>query len=135
MHERDDGSAPVVAGCKGLHELELRAGDGVDVHSSLIGSVPAPATDLMRAIVALQDAIPAANVTWMIAGTPEDTSRTVVPGSARAGIDLRFDDGGDELLERVRALIPPGRRAGRQGRLPARDVAARRARRCRRWRA
>ena len=30
--------APVVAGCKGLHELELRAGDGVDVHSSLIGS-------------------------------------------------------------------------------------------------
>ena len=46
MHERADGSAPVVAGCKGLHELELRAGDGADVHSSLIGSVPAPATDL-----------------------------------------------------------------------------------------
>jgi acetylornithine deacetylase/succinyl-diaminopimelate desuccinylase-like protein len=108
MHERADGSAPVVAGCKGLHELELRAGDGVDVHSSLVGSVPAPATDLTRAIVALQEAIPAANVTWMIAGTPEDVSRTVVPGSARAGIDLRFDDGGDALLERVRGLIPPG---------------------------
>ena len=54
MHERDDGSAPVVAGCKGLHELELRAGDGVDVHSSLIGSVPAPASDLMRALLAIQ---------------------------------------------------------------------------------
>ena len=107
MHEGDDGTAPVVAGCKGLHELELRAGDGVDVHSSLIGSVPAPASDLMRALLALQDAIPAANVTWLIAGTPEDTSRTVVPGSARAGIDLRFDSGGDELLERVRSLIPP----------------------------
>ncbi len=66
-----------------------------------------PASDLARAMIALQDAIPAANVTWMIAGTPEDTSRTVVPGSARAGIDLRFDSGGDELLERVRALIPP----------------------------
>jgi acetylornithine deacetylase/succinyl-diaminopimelate desuccinylase-like protein len=38
MHESEDGTAPVVAGCKGLHELELRAGDGVDVHSSLIGS-------------------------------------------------------------------------------------------------
>ena len=108
MHEGDDGSAPVVAGCKGLHELELRAGDGVDVHSSLIGSVPAPASDLMRALIALQDEIPAANVTWMIAGTPADTSRTVVPGSARAGIDLRFDRDGDELLARVRALIPPG---------------------------
>ena len=107
MHEGDDGTAPVVAGCKGLHELELRAGDGVDVHSSLIGSVPAPATDLTRAIVAVQEAIPAANVTWMIAGTPEDASRTVVPGSARAGIDLRFDRGGEELLERVRSLIPP----------------------------
>ena len=107
MHERDDGSAPVVAGCKGLHELELRAGDGVDVHSSLIGSVPAPASDLMRALLAIQEEIPAANVTWMIAGTPEDTSRTVVPGSARAGIDLRFDAGGDELLERVRELVPP----------------------------
>ena len=45
----------------------------------------------MRAIVALKEAIPAANVTWMIAGTPEDVSRTVVPGTARAGIDLRFD--------------------------------------------
>jgi acetylornithine deacetylase/succinyl-diaminopimelate desuccinylase-like protein len=107
MHEGEDGRAPVVAGCKGLHELELRAGDGVDVHSSLIGSVPAPATDLMRSLVRLQEEIPAANVTWLIAGTPADTSRTVVPGLARAGIDLRFSDGGDELLERVRALIPP----------------------------
>ncbi len=107
MHEGDDGSAPVVAGCKGLHELELRAGDGVDVHSSLVGSVPAPAFDLMRTLITLQDEVPAANVTWMIAGTPADTSRTVVPGMARAGIDLRFDDGGEELLERVRALIPP----------------------------
>jgi acetylornithine deacetylase/succinyl-diaminopimelate desuccinylase-like protein len=108
MHEGDDGSAPVVAGCKGLHELELRAGDGVDVHSSLVGSVPAPASDLMRAVLALQREIPAANVTWMIAGTPEDTSRTVVPGMARAGIDLRFDADGDALLERVRRLIPDG---------------------------
>jgi acetylornithine deacetylase/succinyl-diaminopimelate desuccinylase-like protein len=62
----------------------------------------------MRALLALQDAIPAANVTWLIAGTPEDASRTVVPGSARAGVDLRFDAGGDELLERARELIPPG---------------------------
>jgi acetylornithine deacetylase/succinyl-diaminopimelate desuccinylase-like protein len=108
LAEGADGSAPVVAGCKGLHELELHAGDGVDVHSSLIGTIPAPASDLTRAIVALQEAIPAANVTWMIAGTPEDESRTVVPGSARAGIDLRFDDGGDELLERVRAVLTPG---------------------------
>jgi acetylornithine deacetylase/succinyl-diaminopimelate desuccinylase-like protein len=108
MHERADGSAPVVAGCRGLHELELRAGDGVDVHSSLVGSVPAPASDLMRALLALQAEIPAANVTWLIAGTPEDASRTVVPGSARAGVDLRFDAGGDELLARVRELIPPG---------------------------
>ena len=107
MHERADGSAPVVAGCKGLHELELRAGDGVDVHSSLIGSVPVPASDVVRTLVLLQAEIPAANVTWLIAGTPEDASRTVVPGSARAGIDLRFDSGGDELLERVRELIPP----------------------------
>jgi acetylornithine deacetylase/succinyl-diaminopimelate desuccinylase-like protein len=107
MHEAEDGSAPVVAGCKGLYELELRAGDGVDVHSSLVGSVPAPASDLARAILALQAAIPAANVTWMIAGTPEDVSRTVVPGSARAGVDLRFDTGGDALLARAREVLPP----------------------------
>ena len=126
----------MVAGCKGLHELELRAGDGVDVHSSLIGQVPAPASDLMRARSSpCSEAIPAANVTWMIAGTPEDASRTVVPGSARAGIDLRFDDGGDELLERVRALMPARRRADRQGHLPARDRRRSTRRRCRRWRA
>jgi acetylornithine deacetylase/succinyl-diaminopimelate desuccinylase-like protein len=58
--------------------------------------------------VALQEAVPGANVTWMVAGTPQDTSRTVVPGSARAGIDLRFADRGAELLERVRAAAPPG---------------------------
>jgi acetylornithine deacetylase/succinyl-diaminopimelate desuccinylase-like protein len=104
--EEADGSAPLVAGCRGLHELELHAGGGRDVHSSLAGSVPAPAADLARAIVALHDAVPDANVTWMVAGTPEDTSRTVVPGRARAGIDLRFEDGGDELLERVRAALP-----------------------------
>jgi hypothetical protein len=57
--------------------------------------------------VRVQAEIPAANVTWLLAGTPEDTSRTVVPGSARAGIDLRFDSGGDALLERVRALSRP----------------------------
>jgi acetylornithine deacetylase/succinyl-diaminopimelate desuccinylase-like protein len=28
----------------------------------------------------------------MLAGTPEDVSRTVVPGTARAGVDIRFDD-------------------------------------------
>lgn len=108
LAEEDDGSAPVVAGCKGLHELELHAGNGIDVHSSLVGEVPAPAADLARAIVALQEAVPAANVTWMLAGTPEDESRTVVPGSARAGVDLRFDDGGDALLGRVREVLTAG---------------------------
>jgi len=108
LAEGEDGSAPVVAGCKGLHELELRAGNGVDVHSAFWAEVPSPATDLARAIIALREAIPAANVTWMLAGTPEDESRTVVPGSARAGIDLRFDDGGGALLERARAVLPAG---------------------------
>jgi acetylornithine deacetylase/succinyl-diaminopimelate desuccinylase-like protein len=106
--EEADGTGPLVAGCRGLHELELRAGGGADVHSSLAGSVRAPAAELACAVVALQDAVPEANVTWMVAGTPEDTSRTVVPGLARAGIDLRFADGGDALLERVRAAIPDG---------------------------
>ena len=72
LAEGPDGSAPVVAGCKGLHELELRSGDGVDVHSAFWAEIPSPATELARAIVALREAIPAANVTWMIAGTPED---------------------------------------------------------------
>ena len=40
LAEGEDGSAPVVAGCKGLHELELRAGDGVDVHSAVLGRGP-----------------------------------------------------------------------------------------------
>jgi acetylornithine deacetylase/succinyl-diaminopimelate desuccinylase-like protein len=108
LAEENDGSAPVVAGCKGLHELELHARDGVDVHSAYVGEVPAPAADLARAIVALQAAVPAANVTWMLAGTPEDESRTVIPGRARAGVDLRFDDDGDGLLARVRGILPAG---------------------------
>jgi acetylornithine deacetylase/succinyl-diaminopimelate desuccinylase-like protein len=81
----------VFAGVKGLYELEMTAGGGPDVHSSRVGQVPEPAVDLARAIVELKARVPAANVTWMIAGTPEDESRTVVPGSARAGIDLRYD--------------------------------------------
>ncbi len=97
----------VFAGVLGLYEIELTAGGGPDVHSSRVAEVPAPAIDLAKAVVAIKKAVPAANVTWMIAGTPEDDSRTVVPGSARAGIDLRFDAGGDELLARVRELIPP----------------------------
>jgi acetylornithine deacetylase/succinyl-diaminopimelate desuccinylase-like protein len=82
----------VFAGVKGLYELELTAGGGPDVHSSRVAEVPAPAVDLARALVALKERVPAANVTWMIAGTPEDVSRTVVPGTARAGVDLRFDE-------------------------------------------
>jgi acetylornithine deacetylase/succinyl-diaminopimelate desuccinylase-like protein len=80
----------VFAGVKGLYELELIAGGGPDVHSSRVAEVPEPAVDLARAIVELKGRVPAANVTWMIAGTPEDESRTVVPGTARAGIDIRF---------------------------------------------
>jgi acetylornithine deacetylase/succinyl-diaminopimelate desuccinylase-like protein len=82
----------VFAGVKGLYELELTAGGGPDVHSSRVTDVPEPAVDLARALVALKDRVPAANITWMIAGTPEDVSRTVVPGTARAGVDIRFDD-------------------------------------------
>jgi acetylornithine deacetylase/succinyl-diaminopimelate desuccinylase-like protein len=82
----------IFAGVKGLYELELSAGGGPDVHSSRVAEVPEPAVDLARAVLALKEAVPAANVTWMIAGTPEDVSRTVVPGTARAGIDVRFDD-------------------------------------------
>ena len=55
------------------------------MHSSRVAEVAAPAVDLARAIVALKERVPAANVTWMLAGTPEDVSRTVVPGTARAG--------------------------------------------------
>jgi acetylornithine deacetylase/succinyl-diaminopimelate desuccinylase-like protein len=82
----------IFAGVKGLYELELSAGGGPDIHSSRVAEVAEPAVDLARAIVALKAQVPAANVTWMLAGTPEDLSRTVVPGAARAGIDIRFDD-------------------------------------------
>jgi acetylornithine deacetylase/succinyl-diaminopimelate desuccinylase-like protein len=82
----------IFAGVKGLYELELYAGGGPDVHSSRVAEVPEPALDLARAVLALKEAVPAANVTWMIAGTPEDVSRTVTPGTARAGVDIRFDE-------------------------------------------
>jgi acetylornithine deacetylase/succinyl-diaminopimelate desuccinylase-like protein len=109
----------VVAGCRGLYELELRAGDGVDVHSSKAGEIAAPAIDLARAVAALNDAVPHANITWMLAGTPEDVSRTVVPGTARAGVDLRFDDDGEALLERARAALPSGVELTVNGRYPS----------------
>jgi acetylornithine deacetylase/succinyl-diaminopimelate desuccinylase-like protein len=82
----------VFAGVKGLYEIELVAGGGPDLHSSRVAEVPEPALDLARAVLALKKAVPAANVTWMLAGTPEDVSRTVVPGTARAGVDIRFDE-------------------------------------------
>jgi acetylornithine deacetylase/succinyl-diaminopimelate desuccinylase-like protein len=69
--------------------------------------------DLARALISLKERVPAANVTWMLAGTPEDVSRTVVPGTARAGVDIRFDDPldlpdvGVEL--RVNGVYPPAR--------------------------
>jgi acetylornithine deacetylase/succinyl-diaminopimelate desuccinylase-like protein len=82
----------IFAGVKGLYEIELSAGGGPDIHSSRVAEVAEPAVDLARAVLALKDAVPAANVAWMLAGTPEDVSRTVVPGTARAGVDIRFDD-------------------------------------------
>jgi acetylornithine deacetylase/succinyl-diaminopimelate desuccinylase-like protein len=85
----------IFAGVKGLHEIELVAGGGPDIHSSRVAEVPEPAIDLARAVVALKAAVPAANVAWMLAGTPEDVSRTVVPGTARAGVDIRFDEAVD----------------------------------------
>ena len=96
----------VFAGVLGLYEIELTAGGGPDVHSSRVAEVPAPAIELAKTLVAIKEAVPAANVTWMIAGTPEDVSRTVVAGTARAGIDLRFAE--DGLLDRVRGAIPDG---------------------------
>jgi acetylornithine deacetylase/succinyl-diaminopimelate desuccinylase-like protein len=105
----------VFAGVKGLYELELVAGGGPDVHSSRVAEVAEPAVDLARALVALKARVPAANVTWMLAGTPEDTSRTVVPGTARAGIDIRFDDRlelpavSDGVSLEVKGLYPPAR--------------------------
>ncbi len=103
----------VFAGVKGLYELELSAGGGPDVHSSRVAEVPEPAVDLARAVVALKEAVPAANVTWMLAGTPEDASRTVVPGTARAGVDIRFDDPVDlpalAVSLEVKGTYPPAR--------------------------
>jgi acetylornithine deacetylase/succinyl-diaminopimelate desuccinylase-like protein len=82
----------IFAGVKGLYEIELAAGGGPDIHSSRVAEVPEPAIDLARAVIALKEAVPQANVAWVLAGTPEDTSRTVVPGTARAGVDIRFDE-------------------------------------------
>ena len=80
----------IFAGVKGLYEIELVAGGGPDIHSSRVAEVGEPAVELARAIVALKEAVPAANVAWVLAGTPEDVTRTVVPGTARAGVDIRF---------------------------------------------
>jgi acetylornithine deacetylase/succinyl-diaminopimelate desuccinylase-like protein len=106
LMDEPDGAPPIFAGVRGLHEIELHAGGIPDVHSSLVASVPEPAISLARAIVALKAAVPDANVAWILAGTPEDVSRTVVPGTARAGVDIRYLDDGDELLERARAAMP-----------------------------
>ena len=105
----------IFAGVKGLYELELVSGGGPDVHSSRVADVPEPAVDLARAIVELKARVPTANVTWMLAGTPEDVSRTVVPGTARAGVDIRFDDElelpatSDGVSLEVIGLYPPAR--------------------------
>jgi acetylornithine deacetylase/succinyl-diaminopimelate desuccinylase-like protein len=67
--------------------------------------------------VAVKEAVPAANVSWVLAGTPEDTSRTVVAGTARAGVDLRFEaDGG---LGALRAALPEGVELVVRGTYPA----------------
>jgi acetylornithine deacetylase/succinyl-diaminopimelate desuccinylase-like protein len=106
----------VFAGVLGLYEIELTAGGGPDVHSSRVAEVPAPAIELAKAVVAIKQAVPAANVTWMLAGTPEDVSRTVVAGTARAGIDLRFAE--DGLLDRLRDAVPDGVRFELKGTYP-----------------
>jgi acetylornithine deacetylase/succinyl-diaminopimelate desuccinylase-like protein len=100
----------IFAGVKGLYEIELVAGGGPDIHSSRVAEVPEPAVELARAIVAMKEVVPAANVTWMLAGTPEDKSRTVVPGIARAGVDIRFADGDpagrlDGVMESVEVRV------------------------------
>ena len=133
----------VFAGVKGLYELELTAGGGPDVHSSRVAEVPEPAVDLARALVALKERVPAANVTWMIAGTPEDVSRTVVPGTARAGVDIRFDDPVDSARDdrtgsrsTSRAPTRPRartRRPRRSERCARRCAATARSRRCGPW--
>jgi acetylornithine deacetylase/succinyl-diaminopimelate desuccinylase-like protein len=94
----------IFAGVRGLYEIELVAGGGPDIHSSRVSEVPNPAVDLARAVVAAKDAVPAVNVTWMLAGTPEDVSRTVVAGTARAAIDLRFAEE-DGVLDRLRDAV------------------------------
>ena len=110
--QEDAGS--IFAGVKGLYELELFAGGGPDVHSSRVAEVPEPALDLARAVLTLKERVPAANVTWMLAGTPEDESRTVVPGAARAGVDIRFDEpleipGLDGVRVEVKGTYPAAR--------------------------
>jgi acetylornithine deacetylase/succinyl-diaminopimelate desuccinylase-like protein len=108
LMDEPSGPPPIFCGARGLHDLELHAGGIPDVHSSLVAHVPEPAIDLVRAITSLKEAVPQANVSWILAGTPEDVSRTVTPGTARAGVDIRYLDGGDELLERTRAVLPEG---------------------------
>ena len=114
----------IFAGVKGIYDIELSAGGGPDIHSSRVAEVAEPAIDLARAVLELKEAVPAANVAWMLAGTPEDVSRTVVPGTARAGVDIRFD----EPCRAARAL--ERRRARPQGDLPARALGPGRVRRC-----
>jgi acetylornithine deacetylase/succinyl-diaminopimelate desuccinylase-like protein len=108
----------VFAGVSGLYEIELVAGGGPDIHSSRVGEVPNPAVDLARAIVAATQAVPQANVAWMLAGTPEDVSRTVVAGTARAGVDVRFLEEDGEV-ERLRRALPDGVRLDLKGTYPA----------------
>jgi acetylornithine deacetylase/succinyl-diaminopimelate desuccinylase-like protein len=88
--QEDPGS--IFAGVKGIYDIELSAGGGPDIHSSRVADVSEPAIDLARAVLELKAAVPVANVAWMLAGTPEDVSRTVVPGTARAGVDIRYDE-------------------------------------------
>jgi len=82
----------IFAGVKGIYDIELSAGGGPDIHSSRVAEVAEPAIELARAVLELKAAVPVTNVAWMLAGTPEDVSRTVVPGTARAGIDIRYDE-------------------------------------------
>jgi acetylornithine deacetylase/succinyl-diaminopimelate desuccinylase-like protein len=107
----------VFAGVRGLHELELVAGGGPDVHSSHVADVPAPALDLAQAVLGAKRAVPQTNVTWMIAGTPEDPSRTVVAGTARAGLDVRFESE-DGQLDALRSALPDGVRLNVKGTYP-----------------
>jgi acetylornithine deacetylase/succinyl-diaminopimelate desuccinylase-like protein len=108
----------IFAGVRGLYEIELVAGGGPDIHSSHVNEVPNPAVDLARAIVAAKEAVPQTNVAWMLAGTPEDVSRTVVAGTARAGVDIRFLEEDGEV-EALRAAMPDGVRLDLKGPYPA----------------